>query len=148
MGSNKVNYRTVIKDKRSKQRLPSKPVTRNDEWLPALRMARTIPFGYSEDPDDRLVLLPIIEELEHLEMAKKLLKEYSSRDVAQWLTEKSGRSISHAGLLKRVSQESTRNAAAGQARRYEKLYKEAKATAERIEAKIGGKATKPSRHLA
>tara|TARA_R110002126_G_scaffold6031_1_gene31812 strand:- start:23 stop:265 length:243 start_codon:yes stop_codon:yes gene_type:complete len=43
-----------------------------------------------------------------LHLAKQHLKQYSLRDVAQWLTRQTGRSISHAGLKKRISIERKR----------------------------------------
>lgn len=122
-------------------RLPSPPRRPEEEWLPAVRSSgKTVPFGYEADPEDNQILLPVIRELELLEHAKELLREYSLRTVAQWLTEKSGRYISHVGLSKRIKLEHNRKTLAGQARRYERLYKEARAKAEALENKIGGKA--------
>ena len=43
-----------------------------------------------------------------MHLAKQHLKQYSLRDVAQWLTRQTGRSISHAGLKKRISIERKR----------------------------------------
>ena len=70
------------------------------EWLSVVRVGRVVPFGYRQDPEDDDILLPIPEELEALEEAKKYLKQYSYRDVANWISEKSGRYISHVGLMK------------------------------------------------
>ena len=119
--------------------LPKPPTKPGEVWYPAVRIAHTIPFGYELHPDDDKILLPIVKELELLEKAKLYLREYSSRNVADWLTKESGREISHAGLLKRVKQEKLRRYAAGTYRKYERLYKEAKATAEKLEKRIGGK---------
>ena len=58
------------------------------EWLSVVRVGRVVPFGYRQDPEDDDILLPIPEELEALEEAKKYLKQYSYRDVANWLSEK------------------------------------------------------------
>ena len=52
-----------------------------------------------------------MHELEALELAKQHLKQYSIRDVAQWLTRQTGRSISHMGLKKRISIERRRKKA-------------------------------------
>ena len=41
------------------------------EWQPVVRVGRHIPFGYRQDPDDCDILLPIPEELELFEKAKK-----------------------------------------------------------------------------
>ena len=54
------------------------------------------------------MLDPILHELEALELAKKHLKQYSLREVAQWLTRQTGRSISHMGLKKRIDIERKR----------------------------------------
>ena len=61
------------------------------------RRARTIPFGYklSEDTD---YIEPIESELKALEEAKNYLKTCSLREVAIWLTRKTGRYISYVGL--------------------------------------------------
>ena len=41
------------------------------EWLPVVRIGRFIPFGYRQDPNDGDILLPIPEELELFEQAKR-----------------------------------------------------------------------------
>ena len=71
-------------------------------WQPVVRIGRTVPFGYEKDLTDLDILQPVVEELELLERAKKYLKQYSYREVANWLSEQSGRYISHVGLMKRV----------------------------------------------
>ena len=53
-------------------------------WYPVVRVGRVVPFGYKQDPNDDDVLLPIPSELELYEQAKKHLKKYSYRDVANW----------------------------------------------------------------
>ena len=112
------------------------------EWKPVVRIGRQIPFGYKEDPDDRDVLIPIPEELELLEQAKKHLKRYSYRAVAAWLSEQSKRSISHVGLYKRVKNEYKRKAEAANQRYFAQRYKEALEKAEKLESRIGGASTK------
>ena len=72
------------------------------------RVARTIPFGYELDPEDDGILLPIDNELDMLVKAKKYLKQYSYREVANWLTRNTGRTISHVGLKKRLDNERRR----------------------------------------
>jgi|TARA_R110001592_G_scaffold67853_1_gene207854 hypothetical protein len=64
---------------------------------------KQIPFGYKVNPDNERLLEPIPHELEALHLAKQHVKQYSLRDVAQWLTRQTGRSISHMGLKKRIS---------------------------------------------
>lgn len=54
------------------------------------------------------MLEPILDELEALEVAKKHLLQYSYREVAQWLTRQTGRSLSHTGLKKRIDIERKR----------------------------------------
>ena len=115
-------------------KLPKPEMVGNEyEWLPVVRVGRIIPFGYRQDPEDNDILLPIPEELETLEEAKKFLKQYSYRDVANWLSEKSGRYISHVGLMKRVKLERQRKAEASTQRYYAERYKEAAAKAEILE---------------
>ena len=73
------------------------------------RKARTIPFGYklAEDTD---YIEPIESELQALEKAKEYLKTCSLREVAIWLTRKTGRYISYVGLRKRVKRDTTSKA--------------------------------------
>ena len=54
------------------------------------------------------MLEPIRDELEALEVAKRHLLQYSYREVAQWLSKQTGRSISHMGLKKRIDIERKR----------------------------------------
>ena len=69
-----------------------------------------------------------------LEKAKKYLKQYSYRDVSNWLSEQSGRYISHVGLMKRVKLEQKRKREASNQRYLAQRYKEALEKAEKIEA--------------
>ena len=112
------------------------------EWKPVIRVGRQVPFGYKEDPDDKDVLIPIPEELELLEQAKKHLKRYSYRAVAAWLSEQSKRNISHVGLYKRVKIEYKRKTEAANQRYFAQRYKEALEKAEKLESRIGGVPTK------
>jgi hypothetical protein len=120
------------------------PAPRKDEeyeWQPVVRVGRQIPFGYRQDPDDRDILLPIEKELDLLEEAKKYLKRYSYREVSAWLSEQSGRYISHVGLMRRVKIEQKRQREAANQRYLAEKYKEALEKAEKLEAqRIGGKA--------
>ena len=112
-------------------------------WYPVVRVGRTIPFGYEQDPDDLDILLPIPEELELFEQAKKHLKQYSYRQVAAWLSDQSGRDISHVGLYKRVKLEQKRKREAGNLRFLAERYKEALEKAEAIERNRIGARGKP-----
>lgn len=118
-------------------------------WYPIVRVGRHIPFGYKEYEHDADILLPIPEELELLEKAKLFLRDYSLRQVAHWLSEESGRYISHVGLRKRVAIERSRKRQADYARRYAKRYKEASEKAAKIDQRLGGKGAVdiPERHL-
>ena len=108
-------------------------------WQPVVRIGRTVPFGYEQDPTDLDVLQPIVDELELLERAKKYLRQYSYRDVANWLSEQSGRYISHVGLMKRVKLEQKRKRQASNQRYLAERYKEALQKAEKLEERIGGR---------
>ena len=113
----------------------------DNEWVPIPRVARTIPFGYELDPKDDGILLPIDNELDMLVKAKKYLKQYSYREVANWLTRNTGRTISHVGLKKRLDNERRRKNKAGSLRRWADYAKKAVAKAEEIERnRIGAKA--------
>ena len=103
------------------------------EWEPIVRIGRFVPFGYRQDPDDCDILLPIPEELELFERAKKFLKQYSYREVAAWLSTQSERYISHVGLYKRVKIEQQRKNEASTQRYLAKRYKEALQKAEKLE---------------
>ena len=121
-------------------KLPVPEETENGfNWQPVVRIGRTVPFGYEQDPTDLDVLQPIVDELELLEKAKKYLRQYSYRDVANWLSEQSGRYISHVGLMKRVKLEQKRKRQASNQRYLAERYKEALQKAVRLEERIGGR---------
>ena len=108
-------------------------------WKPVVRVGRTIPFGYRQSEEDRDLLLPIIEELELLEKAKKFIRQYSYRQVANWLSTQSGRNISHVGLMKRIRIEQKRKTEASTQRYLAQRYKEALQKAQDLEAKVTGR---------
>ena len=77
-----------------KWKLPQPTDIREDEeWLQIPRIARTIPFGYKLNDNDNHLLDPVDYELEALEVARKYIKQYSYREVANWLTKQTGRYI-------------------------------------------------------
>ena len=116
-------------------------IKEDNEWIPIPRISRTIPFGYAVDPDDPDVLLPIEHQLDMLEQAKKYLKQYSYREVANWLTRNTGRDISHVGLRKRLDNERQRKNKAASLRRWAKYAEKAIAKAQEIDSKrLGAKA--------
>lgn len=125
-------------------KLPAPPKKEGQEWLPVVRLSHgaPVPFGYKVDPEDKYILLPIPEELELLEQAKKHLKKYSLREVAHWLSYESGRYISHMGLKKRIEIESKRQRETANARYWAERYQKAARKAEEIANKIGGDNTR------
>ena len=117
------------------------------EWRPVVRVGTHVPFGYKQDPNDEDILLPIPEELELFEQAKKHLKQYSYREVAAWLSETSGRYLSHVGLYKRVKLEHKRKKEASIQRFYAERYKEAAEKAEKLEGqRLGARTRVDSSH--
>ena len=108
-------------------------------WKPVVRVGRTIPFGYRQSEEDRDLLLTIVEELELLEKAKKFIRQYSYRQVANWLSTQSGRNISHVGLMKRIRIEQKRKTEASTQRYLAQRYKEALQKAQDLEAKVTGR---------
>jgi|TARA_R110002012_G_scaffold36000_3_gene102126 hypothetical protein len=71
-------------------------------WRRLPRVARTVPFGYEVDEEDEDFLVPVSIQLDALDKAKQHLRQYSYREVANWLTKETGRYISHTGLRKRI----------------------------------------------
>lgn len=127
-------------------RLPP-PIDEGDEyiWHPVVRVGRVVPWGYEQDPEDQDILNPIPEELILLEAAKKYLKKYSSREVAAWLSERSGRPISHTGLINRVKLEARRKTQVADARYWAERYRQAAEKAEKLErSRIGARDAKDS----
>ena len=105
----------------------------DEDFLSIPRIARTIPFGYKEDPEDTDMLLPVPRELRALEKAKDYLKQYSYREVANWLTKQTGRSISHMGLKKRIDSEQSHKRKASTLREWARRYETAISKAETLE---------------
>ena len=105
----------------------------DNEWIEIPRIARTVPFGYELHPEDSEVLVPIPDELDKLQQAKKYIKQYSYREVANWLSKNTGRYISHVGLKKRLDNERTRNNKARSLRKWAEYAKKAIAKAQALE---------------
>ena len=111
------------------------------EWIQIPRIARTIPFGYVINKEDSELLDPIPYELEALELARKYIKQYSLRQVANWLTTKTGRQISHIGLRKRLLHERQRKNKARTLKRWSEYAQKAIEKAKAIEeSRIGARA--------
>ena len=112
----------------------------DSEWLEIPKISRTVPFGYKVHEQDENILVPIIEELEALELAKDYLKEYSYREVAGWLSDRTGREIFHIGLRKRIQKEKQRKSKATTYKAWLKNYQKALEKLEEIESKrLGAK---------
>lgn len=109
-----------------------------EEWVPVPRIARTIPFGYEADEDDPDILIPVPKELDLLETARKHVKQYSYREVANWLSANSGRYISHVGLRKRLAHERQRKNQAASLRKWAEYAETAIAKAKAIEEERTG----------
>ena len=128
---------------KKKWSLPTPPKNKEIEWFPVVRVGRMIPFGYYEDEVDPNILRPIPKELNALEKAKKFLKEFPRDEVANWLTEETGRKISGPGLIKRIKLERRNQRDAENALFYAKKWKEAAETARKLqEERIGGSKTR------
>ena len=103
-------------------------VQEENEWLPIPKVARTVPFGYKVNEEDPDILDPIPDELNKLQQAKKYLSQYSY----------TGRSISHVGLMKRLTNEQRHKKQATSLRKWADYAKKALAKAEKIETQRTG----------
>jgi len=111
------------------------------EWIQIPRIARTIPFGYKINEEDSELLDPIPYELEAIELARKYVNQYSYRQVANWLTNKTGRDISHTGLRKRLIHERHRKNKARTLRKWSEYAQKAIQKAKEIEeGRVGARA--------
>ena len=111
------------------------------EWIQIPLIARTIPFGYVINKEDSELLDPVPYELEALELARKHVKQFSYREVANWLTTKTGRDISHVGLRKRLMHEQQRKNKARTLRKWSEYAQKAIQKAKTIEeSRVGAKA--------
>ena len=113
-------------------------VQEENEWLSIPKVARTVPFGYKVNEEDPDILDPISDELNKLQQAKKYLSQYSYREVANWLSTNTGRSISHVGLMKRLTNEQRHKKQATSLRKWADYAKKALAKAEKIETQRTG----------
>jgi|TARA_B100000073_G_scaffold212192_1_gene176367 hypothetical protein len=116
-------------------------IKEDDEWISIPRIARTIPFGYVQDEDDPYILNPVQDELDKLELARKHIKQYSYREVSNWLSTQTGRYISHVGLRKRLQNEQNRKNTARSLRKWAEYAEKAISKAKEIEqSRTGAKA--------
>ena len=113
-----------------------------NEWISIPRIARTIPFGYVQDENDPDVLRPVPDELTLLEKARAYVNQYSSRQVANWISNQTGRYISHVGLRKRLENERQRKNQVKGIRQWAEYAEKAIAKAKVLEEeRTGAKAT-------
>jgi len=116
-------------------------IKEENEWVQIPRIARTVPFGYKLNDDDPDILDPIKTELDLLEKARQHVRQYSYREVANWLSKNSGRTISHVGLRKRLDNERQRKNQAASLRKWASYAQTAIAKAQEIqETRTGAKA--------
>ena len=108
------------------------------EWVKIPRIARIVPFGYKINEEDQDLLDPIPYELEAIELARKYTKQYSYREIANWLTKKTGREISHVGLRKRLMHEQQRKNKARTLRKWSEYAEKAIQKAKAIEEERTG----------
>ena len=108
------------------------------EWIQIPRIARIIPFGYKINKEDNDLLDPVPYELEALELARKYVNQYSYRQVANWLTKKTGRDISHVGLRKRLMHEQQRKNKARTLRKWSEYAEKAIQKAKTIQEERTG----------
>jgi len=108
-------------------------IKEQNEWVQIPRIARTIPFGYVQSLNDPDVLDPVVLELDKLEMARNYVKQYSYREVANWLSKQTERYISHVGLRKRLQHERQRKNTARSLRKWADYAEKAINTIKKIE---------------
>ena len=116
-------------------------IKEEDEWVSIPRIARTVPFGYRLDENDSSILRPIPQQLDALEQARQHVKQYSYREVANWLSTRTERYISHVGLRKRLAHEQQRKRQITSLRKWAEYAETAIEKAKELEAeRLGARA--------
>lgn len=69
-------------------------------YAPVAKVGRDIPWGYFQHPRDPQMLIPDEDLLVEMSKAFMFLDECSLRDVAEWLSARTGHRISAEGLRK------------------------------------------------
>lgn len=73
---------------------------------PARRGAGKVPWGFRLNPDNPAEVLPDLHLLTVLEQGlNHRLAGHSAREVAAWITSKTGKAIDHRGLDRRIVKE-------------------------------------------
>ena len=123
-------------------KLPQPTDIKEDEkWISIPRIARTVPFGYKLDENDSDILRPIPEQLDALEQARRYIKQYSYREVSNWLSTRTERYISHVGLRKRLAHEQHRKRQITSLRKWAEYAKTAIEKAKELETeRLGARA--------
>ena len=111
------------------------------KWKSIPKLSPHVPFGYVDAGRGDGVLDPVPYELETLAQAKIHLRRFSSRNVAAWVTEVTGRKISHTGLIKRLKNERSRQRKIETAKSWARRYAECIAQAEEFEESLKGRQT-------
>ena len=115
-------------------------IKEDEEWISIPRIARTVPFGYKLDENDSDILRPIPQQLDALEQARRYVKQYSYREVSNWLSTRTERYISHVGLRKRLAHEQHRKRQITSLRKWAEYAKTAIEKAKELETeRLGAK---------
>ena len=117
-------------------------IKEDEEWVSIPRIARTVPFGYGLDKADSDILRPIPQQLDALEQARQHIKQYSYREVSNWLSTRTERYISHVGLRKRLAHEQKRKRQITSLRKWAEYAETAIEKAKELETeRLGAKAS-------
>lgn len=92
-------------------------MTETDDYPKMPRKGVRPPFGYRANKNDMAYWEPVPLELEALALAREHLKTCSYREVARWLSEVTGRSISSPGLFQLIDRERKRRISEASTRR-------------------------------
>lgn len=128
----------VRTQKTIKREAPKFPAKTKKGWMPTLKSGPVIPWGYEVSEEDPLVLNPIPEQLDLLQIGMEYIhkKKSTYQEVANWLTVKTGRSITKEGLMRRVKKQENQRREWAAYERWIRRAKEAAEKARKIEEKF------------
>jgi hypothetical protein len=106
---------------------------RDGVWAKIPKVAPTVPWGYSVDPNNSNVLVPIDICLDTLEEGRKHLKTHTQREVCNWISTRSGYPITKVILQRRVANAKRRENYAQTLKRWAAKAEEALEAARYIE---------------